>query len=166
MQELVISNVKTAQYKDVDLNRMFDPGAQHESSFQFQNSTVALPYVTGEGKLCVTFYTLHPGKSTFPCHYHTANEEVFYIISGKAVLETADNEIEVSEGDVIVMPPNRNGAHKLHNRSDSPVVFLDVDTAITPDVVFFPKSDKFRILTHEKMASFLGESEVNYLCRE
>ena len=30
----------------------------------------------------VAFYTLPPGKSNYPFHYHTTNEEVFYIISG------------------------------------------------------------------------------------
>jgi uncharacterized cupin superfamily protein len=36
------------------------------------------------------FYTLPPGKSNYPFHYHTANEEVFYIISGTGVLKTFD----------------------------------------------------------------------------
>lgn len=163
MQEIVISNVKTAQYKEVNMNNIFDPDTQHNSSFEFANCTVTQPYRSKEGKLCVTFYTLEPGKSNYPCHFHTANEEVYYIISGRAVLETADGETEVSEGDVIVMPANKNGAHKLTNRSFEPVVYLDVDTALSPDVVFFPNSGKFRLLTEEKSASFLLESEVNYL---
>ncbi len=38
------------------------------------------------GNQCtVSIYELPPGKSGYPYHYHTANEEIFYIISGQGL---------------------------------------------------------------------------------
>jgi len=103
MQKIIISNVKNAAYKNVNLNKMFEPNTRQKHSFEFQNSAVSSPLHTGEGKLCVCFYTLQPGKANYPYHYHTGAEEVFYIISGHGTLKTPEGEQNVSEGDVVVM---------------------------------------------------------------
>ena len=94
MQELIIKNVKTAEYKDVNLSKIFDPETEHKKSFEFRNSTVAAP----GGKTFVTFYTLMPGKTNFPYHYHSVREEVFYIISGTGTLKTPEGDRTVTEG--------------------------------------------------------------------
>ncbi|MDD4297564.1 MAG: cupin domain-containing protein [Ruminiclostridium sp.] len=163
MQELVIKNVRTAQYKDVNLNKIFDPDKQHTRCYEFQNSSVAHPYVTGEGKLTVTFYTLQPGKNNYPYHQHTGTEEVFYIISGTATLKTPKGDEIVAEGDVIVMPPNENGAHMLTNHSAEPLVYLDVHTISSPDVILYPDSGNVRIMAGKMQKSYKIDSEVNYL---
>ncbi|MCL2397077.1 MAG: cupin domain-containing protein [Defluviitaleaceae bacterium] len=163
MQELIIKNAKTAQYRDVDLNTIFDPESKREQSFAFQIGDVVSPYSSGVGKLAVSFYTLMPGKSNYPYHQHTGIEEVFYIISGAGTLKTPKGDIIVSEGDVIVMPPNENGAHKLTNHSDKPLVYLDIDTVDTHEVVLYPDANKIRVMAGKLHKSFKIESEVNYL---
>jgi len=163
MQELVINNVKTAQFNDVDLNKIFDPESRHSRSFAFKKCDVASPYGGKEGKLAVKFYTLAPGKSNYPYHYHTGVEEVFYIISGTAKLRTPKGDIIVSEGDVIVMPPNENGAHQLTNHSDVPLVYLDIDTVDTREVCVYPDTNKVRVMAGSIQKSFLMDSDVNYL---
>ena len=65
MQELIIKNVKITEYKEANLNKIFDPQGKHQKSFEFKNSTVSSPH-TAQGKLYVTFYTLRPEKRTFP----------------------------------------------------------------------------------------------------
>ena len=166
MQDLIIKNVKTAQYRNRNLNEIFDPEGNHRQSFDFQVSHIASPNVSGEGKLAVKFYTLLPGKSNYPYHYHTGIEEVFYIISGTGTLKTPKGDIIVSEGDVIVMPPNENGAHKLTNHSDAPLVYLDIDTVATHEIAFYPDTNKVRVMAGKVQKSFQMESEVNYLAGE
>ncbi len=163
MQEMVISNYKTAQYKDVNLNKIFEPEGHREQEFEFSNSVVNSPFTANGGKLFVNFYTLLPGKSSYPYHYHTGMEEVFYIISGTATLESPKGNIIVSEGDVIVLPANENGAHKFTNHSDLPCVYLDVDTSDTREVVFYPHSNKVRVMTGGFHKSFNIDDEVNFL---
>ena len=94
----------------------------------------------------VAFYSLPPGKSSYPFHYHTTNEEVFYIISGDGILETFDKIYKIKSGDIIVFPVGKNGAHKITNSSDTEnLVYLDVDTNNTPDIAYYPHSDKIGI---------------------
>ena len=163
MQELEIKNVKTAQYRDVNLNQIYDQNGKHNQSFEFQRSEVASPSKSGDGKLSVNFYTLQPGKSNYPYHQHTGNEEVFYIIAGTATLKTPKGDIEVAEGDVIVMPTNEHGAHMLTNNSNEPLLYLDVHTVGSPEVVIYPSTGKVRILAGDMQKSFKIDSEVNYL---
>jgi uncharacterized cupin superfamily protein len=165
MQEIIIKNVKTAEYKDVSLNKIFDPEAEHKKSLEFKNSTVSAPHITN-GKLYVTFYTLMPGKANYPYHYHSGMEEVFYIISGTGILKTPDGEKMVTEGDVIVCPANATGAHQLINTSVDVLIYLDVDTASSPEVVFYPDKGDFRILTSTTHKNFSLDTEVNFLRNE
>ena len=163
MQDIIIVNVRKAPYTEINLNKMLDPETQHHHSYEFQNNAVTQPDATGEGKLSVVFYTLQPGKSNYPFHYHSGSEEVFYIISGTGTLETSKGNITVSEGDVIVMPPNENGAHMLTNTSTAPLTYLDVDTVASPEVVFYPHSGKIRVMSGKYQKNFKDNTEVNYL---
>lgn len=163
MQEVVIRNVKTATYHDVNLNEIYDPKGKHKQTFGFQKSDVVSPYISGEGKLNINFYTLQPGKSNYPYHQHTGREEAFYIISGTATLKTPKGDIIVSEGDVISIPPNENGAHMLTNHSNEPLHYLDIDTVSPSDVIIYPNSGNVRIMAGRMQKSFKMDSEVNYL---
>lgn len=163
MQDLVIKNVNTTEYENYNLNQFYDPNGEHKHVFEFQRGNVVSPFKSGEGKLNVNFYTLQPGKSNYPYHQHFGREEVFYIISGTATLKTPKGDVEVHEGDVIVIPPNENGAHMLTNTSNEMMCYLDIDTIASPDVIFYPDSGNVRIMAGEMQKSFKIESEVNYL---
>lgn len=163
MQDLVIKNVRTSEYESVNLNQLYDPNGEHKHIFEFQRSNVVSPYKNGEGKLTINFYTLQPGKSNYPYHQHFGREEVFYIISGTATLKTPKGDIKVTEGDVIVIPPNENGAHMLTNTSNEPICYLDIDTQALPDVILYPDAGNIRIMAGGMQKSFKMESEVNYL---
>ena len=136
---------------------------EHKRSYEFSKNEVYSPYRNGEGQLTVNFYTLLPGKSNYPYHQHFGKEEAFYIISGEAVLKTPKGDVTVHEGDVIVVPPNENGGHRLTNESDAPVVYLDIDTYSPSDVIVYPDSGNVRFLAGGMQKSFKLDSEVNYL---
>ena len=165
MQKLIIQNVKNEQYKNISLNKIFEPDKQHKHSFEFQKSNVSDPYAAKEGKLSVNFYTLQPGKANYPYHYHMGAEEVFYIISGQGTLKTPAGEKNVTEGDVIVMPANENGAHMLINTSNAPLIYLDIDTVSlnTAEIVAYPDTCKYMFKMGKEMKVFKQNTAVNYL---
>jgi uncharacterized cupin superfamily protein len=112
----------------------------------------------------VAFYTLSPGKANYPFHYHTTNEEVFYIISGSGALETNEGTFSISAGDVIVCPAGEAGAHKITNtHASDALVYLDVDTNQTPDIAYYPHTGKVGIRHVGGMRdNFLLSSNVAY----
>ncbi len=94
----------------------------------------------------ISVYEIPPGKSAYPYHYHTRNEEAFYIISGNGILKTPSGNKDVSAGDFLFFPANENGAHKLTNTSETEMlIYLDFDTHNELDVAFYPDSGKIGI---------------------
>ena len=119
---------------------------------------------SSENRCCVSIYEIPPEKAAYPYHYHTANEEVFYILSGEGLLITPDGNRALKPGDVVVCPPNEKGAHKIRNTSKTHnLVYLDVDTFNLPDVVYYPDSDKVGIISGGQPEGFFKtNSAVDY----
>lgn len=115
------------------------------------------------GHCAVSVYEVPPGKSAYPYHYHTANEEVFYILWGTGTLRTPEGAKTVVPGDFLFFPANASGAHKLTNESpDETLVYIDFGTANSVDVAFYPDSGKVGIWGRNINAVFEEERKVDY----
>lgn len=57
-------------------------------------------------------------------HNHENEEEVYYIIKGKGIVEDNGEEAEVSEGDAILT--GGGSGHSIRNTGDTPLEFLAV----------------------------------------
>lgn len=118
-----------------------------------------------QGNQCyVSLYEIPPKKAGYPYHYHMKNEEVFYIISGKGLLETPSGNKQVSAGDIIICPPDKDGAHRLFNSSETEkLVYLDCDVIHSPDVVHYPHSNKVGVIINGESSTFYKQdSNVDY----
>lgn len=67
--------------------------------------------------------TLPPGER-IPLHYHPLMEEIYYILSGYGTMVIADDEKEVSQGDVIFIPVL--SPHMIKNKGEMPLRFITV----------------------------------------
>ncbi len=65
----------------------------------------------------VALYSIPPGMSAFPYHYHVKNEECYYILSGTGILRTPEGEQTVCAGHFVFFPADETGAHKMTNPS-------------------------------------------------
>lgn len=117
-----------------------------------------------ENQCNVAIYEIPPQKSSYPYHYHLKNEEVFYIISGNGIFETPNGNKTISAGDIIVCPPSEKGAHKINNISQMEnLVYLDFHTVNSPEVVFYPNSDKVGIIINGESSTFYKkQTNVDY----
>jgi len=143
MKEIIITNINKIMPKHQNEHEKYEY-YKYEVTDSREKYEVASP---NEGNQTVAaFYMLPPGKSNYPFHYHTTNEEVFYIISGNGILETSDKKHKIKAGDIIVCPVGKKGAHKITNASETEnLVYLDVDTNNTPDIAYYPHSNKIGI---------------------
>ncbi len=134
---------------------------EHES-FEYYKYEIAKR--RDENQCQVSIYEIPPKKAGYPYHYHTKSEEVFYIISGSGILETPVGNRPVAAGDVIICPPNEKGAHKLINSSEEEMlVYLDCDTIHSPDVAYYPHSNKVGIITTGQSDAFYkSDDKVDY----
>ncbi|MGN0836718.1 MAG: cupin domain-containing protein [Akkermansia sp.] len=107
---------------------------------QGSNSFTVKPVADGAESdlLGVNVVEVEPGNTAYGYHYHEANEEVFYIISGTATVRTPRGEQELAAGSIIGFPRGAAGAHVVQNRGQEKLVYLDLGTRRLPDVVHFP----------------------------
>ncbi len=101
-------------------------------------------------KCRASFVELEPGNYAYGYHYHDANEELFYIISGTGVIRTIDSEIKVKAGDAIGFPTGEKGAHLIKNESgNEKLVYIDFGTTISPEIVHLPDFNKIMVIGNE-----------------
>ncbi len=134
MKELTIKNINSATGKDLGSNG---------------NSFIVTPVVpqTEAGQCTVNFVEVAPGSYAFGYHYHEMNEEVFYIISGKAIVRTANGDVTLDAGDAITFPPGPDGAHVIRNASQTETLkYIDFGTNNKAEIVHLPDMNKIMVI--------------------
>ena len=144
--------------------RIADVPAEHNNEHEDYEYHKRPLVPRGAAEQCaISAIEIPPGKSAYPYHYHTRNEEAFYILSGSGMLRTPDGVSSVAAGDFLFFPANENGAHKLTNTSTTePLVYLDFDTYSKVDVALYPDSGKIGIWGKGIDKAFRMDQEADY----
>jgi uncharacterized cupin superfamily protein len=84
-----------------------------------------------------------PGGESAPAHCHSAEEEIFVILSGAGVLVLgeADGEIPIAPGHVVARPPATRIAH-MFRAGEGGLEYLAFGTREAADLCFYPRSNK------------------------
>ena len=90
----------------------------------------------------VIIETLPPGSASSINHWHSDEDELIYMLEGRATLIEGDTEIEIGPGDVATFRAGVALGHCLENRSDRDLRFLVVGTRAERDVVTYPRNDR------------------------
>ena len=98
----------------------------------------------GDGLGC-SLYELPPGERSWPYHYHTANEEALYVLSGEGTLRLDGDEHPLRPGEYAAFSADASGAHRVVNDGDAVLRYLVVSTMREPDVTVYPDSEKFGV---------------------
>ncbi len=104
--------------------------------------------------------SLDPGLYSYPYHFHRNAEELFIVLSGKAMLRTPEGLQEIGEGDTVFFGIGPEGAHQLYNHTEKPCVYLDIRTDRGMDVCEYPDSGKLNILPDQHV--FRRADEADY----
>ncbi|MCD2203550.1 cupin domain-containing protein [Halobacterium sp. KA-6] len=96
----------------------------------------------GSDQLGCSLYELPPGEASWPYHYHTANEEALYVLTGTGMLRLDGETQPLRAGDYAALPADESGGHKVINDSEGPLRYLVVSTMNEPDVTVYPDSGK------------------------
>jgi uncharacterized cupin superfamily protein len=114
--------------------------------FRWRGESVGLK--AGGERLGASLYEVPPGQSTFPFHYHLANEELLVVLQGQPHLRGPDGWRQLEEGEVVAFPVGERGAHQLVNRTTDEVRFLMISEMRGPDVGVYPDSGKVGVREH------------------
>ena len=89
----------------------------------------------------VNLTTLAPGAVSALRHAHTKQDEFIYVLEGQPVLVTDQSETPLSPGMCAGFKAGTGDAHRLCNRTDAPVVYLEVGDRSAGDTVTYPDDD-------------------------
>jgi len=109
-----------------------------------------------------SMYEVQPGKTAFPFHFHWANEETIYILSGHGSLRLGEQEFAVAAGDYIALPTGPDHAHQLIGKGEQPLRYLCFSTMQSPEVCEYPDSDKVGALAGSAPGSKEGRKLTSF----
>ena len=89
------------------------------------------------------FITLKPGKVNFPYHLHTAEWEMYVIVSGTGQMRTPAGKQRIGPGDVLMCPPNE--PHQIINNSKRNLKYYVIANNVVSDCCYYPDSRKWAL---------------------
>ena len=101
----------------------------------------ALGNAGGLADFGVNLTRLPPGAWSSQRHWHSAEDEFVYVISGELVLIADKGETNLRAGECAAFPKNTPDGHHLVNRSRDTAVYLEIGTRSVDDVCTYPDID-------------------------
>jgi uncharacterized cupin superfamily protein len=89
----------------------------------------------------VNLTTLAPGSQSALRHWHSAQDEFIYVVSGQLWLITDEGAQPLNPGDMAAFPAGKANGHHLINRSDAPASYLEVGDRTPGDRADYPDDD-------------------------
>jgi uncharacterized cupin superfamily protein len=86
-----------------------------------------------------------PGKWNSTFHWHTHEEEHFYILDGEGVFRIGKKRVKVRGGDYVVFPADGRAGHALLNTGRATLRYLVIGTREKGDVCVYPDSGKIAV---------------------
>jgi uncharacterized cupin superfamily protein len=132
----------------------------------------ALARAAGGRQIGCGMVELAPGKTAWPHHWHGANEEAIYVVSGTGTARIGDARVPIRAGDYLAFPTGPGTAHSTTNTGSEPLIYLAFSTMLTTEVVGYPDSKKLGASSVEVTADgtrkpvaralFKEDSQVGY----
>lgn len=109
---------------------------------KFAITSRRLAGAAGAQKLGCSVWEIAPGKTSFPTHWHAANEEGLFVLSGTGEARIGGVPHPIRAGDYVAFPVGPEHAHQVVNTGAETLRFLGISTALLPEVVGYPDSQK------------------------
>ena len=125
------------------------------ASFEAEISSFG-PQIGSTGLGCM-LHVVQPGRKAFPRHAHHQIHELFIILEGEGTYRFGNDSYPVKAGDVCAAPTGGpETAHQIHNTGSVPLKYLGVSTVAETEVVEYPDSDKFAVISRFDWSTMSG----------
>jgi len=133
------------------IDAMPERAHRHQFNDNAVRMTRTLGVPTGLSRIGVHLVRLAPGRDSTQFHYHDADEEFVYVLSGSGTAFIGDARFAVGPGDFMGFPSPSPG-HGLHNDGDGDLVYLVGGETNAADVVHYPWIRRTMIKSHGRRA--------------
>ena len=101
----------------------------------------ALGNAGGLSDFGVNLLSLPPGAWSSQRHWHTAEDEFVYVLSGELTLVTDAGEEILRAGDCVAFPKNASNGHHFINKSNALATCLEIGNRSDDDVCYYSDID-------------------------
>jgi uncharacterized cupin superfamily protein len=122
----------------------------------------ALGDVFGLANFGVNLTRIDPGAVSALRHSHSKQDEFIYVLEGRPVLVTDAGETQLEAGMCAGFRAGTGDAHKLVNRGETAVVYLEVGDRSAGDAVNYPDDDIAAVLGDDHQWRFTHKDETSY----
>lgn len=123
----------------------------------FEAKVSSFGRMIGSTGLGCMLHVVPPGKKAFPRHAHHQINELFVILEGEGTYRFGEESYPVKAGDVCAAPSGgTETAHQLANTGDVPLKYLGISTAAETEVVEYPDSEKFAVMSRFDWSTMSG----------
>jgi uncharacterized cupin superfamily protein len=95
----------------------------------------------GSARTGLSHMTLRAGRSGYPPHCHSAEEEIFVVLEGEGTLSLGEEEHAVRAGSIVGRPPGTRVPHAFRAGA-ADLVYLAYGTREPNDIAYYPRSGK------------------------
>jgi len=89
-----------------------------------------------------------PGKTPYPYHSHSAQWELYHVVSGKGIVRHKDGTTPIETGDAFIFGPDE--PHQLtNNGKEDLIVYVVADNPIG-ESAYYPDSKKWLVRSPER----------------
>jgi uncharacterized cupin superfamily protein len=100
------------------------------------------------------------GKVLCPYHSHSAESELYLVVSGKGSVRDKDGTTTVTAGDAFFFGPGE--AHQLANAGEEDFVYYVIADNPRGDSCYYPDSGKFAVLKEGSNEVIVKGTETDY----
>jgi uncharacterized cupin superfamily protein len=84
-----------------------------------------------------------PGRSPCPYHSHSAQFELYLVVSGSGKIRSSDGWSEFAPGDAVIFPPGE--PHQILNNGEEDLLFYIIADNPIGEACYYPDSDKWSL---------------------
>lgn len=131
---------------------------QHQFNGDAVRMTRTIGELAGLERIGIHLVRLQTGHDSTQFHYHDADEEFIYVVSGRGIAEIGEDRFEIAAGDFMGFTAP-SPAHNLHNPYPEDLVYLMGGERNSSDLVHYPRIRRTLIKSQGKR-SWVGWDDV------
>ncbi len=130
-----------------DIERLPEIRTQHQFNDNAIRHSHNLSKETGMQRIGVHLVRLEPGRDSTTHHYHEADEEFIYVLSGSGTAKIGEQEFSIGAGDFMGFG-TPSAAHSMRNTGSQDLVYLMGGENWATDVVHYPDLQRTMLKTN------------------
>jgi len=156
--------VRKVNLKDIEWQERMSPKGKFGR--KTKNISVALgrepesPDLMKRWPFDLALVAIPKGKSNCPYHSHSAESEMYLVVSGKGSVRDKDGWTEVGPGDAFFFGPGE--PHQLSNAGEEDFVYYVIADNPRGDTCHYPDSGKFAVVKEGNEEVIVKGMEADY----